>query len=160
MPLIARSCATETPLRRATLASDSPDRTRTRFDARELPEPPERTRDGSGTSRAPATVSAVGIRSKGQAEFVAPAYYMSMGFAVPASIGVALARPDLRPYVVVGDGVPQLNKAQITDTFKDSLMGNTGRDLYYASAITTPVSVKDAVTTDVPHNTVIKVDLV
>ena len=40
IPLIARSCATEMPLRRATLASDSPDRTRTRFDASELPELP------------------------------------------------------------------------------------------------------------------------
>lgn len=40
MPLIARNCATEMPLRRATLASDSPDRTRTRFDASELPELP------------------------------------------------------------------------------------------------------------------------
>ena len=33
IPFSARSCATDTPLRRATLASDSPDRARTRFDA-------------------------------------------------------------------------------------------------------------------------------
>jgi indolepyruvate decarboxylase len=38
-----------------------------------------------------AIFGAVGIRSTRQAQFIAPAYYMSMGFAVPASIGVALA---------------------------------------------------------------------
>ena len=38
-----------------------------------------------------AIFGAVGIRSAKQAEFIAPAYYMSMGFAVPASIGVATA---------------------------------------------------------------------
>ena len=38
-----------------------------------------------------AIFGAVGIRSARQAQFIAPAYYMSMGFAVPASIGVAMA---------------------------------------------------------------------
>ena len=37
-------------------------------------------------------------------EFHAPAYYTSMGFAVPASIGIQLASPKLRPLVLVGDG--------------------------------------------------------
>jgi TPP-dependent 2-oxoacid decarboxylase len=37
-------------------------------------------------------------------EFLAAAYYTSMGFAVPAGIGVQLARPKLRPLVLVGDG--------------------------------------------------------
>ena len=55
-----------------------------------------------------AIFGAVGIRSERQADFIAPAYYMSMGFAVPASIGLALARPDLRPYVIVGDGAFQM----------------------------------------------------
>ena len=61
-----------------------------------------------------AIFGAVGIRSERQAEFIAPAYYMSMGFAVPASIGVALARPDLRPYVVVGDGAFQMTGTEIS----------------------------------------------
>ena len=39
-----------------------------------------------------AIFGAVGIRSAKQAQFIAPAYYMSMGFAVPASIGIATAR--------------------------------------------------------------------
>ena len=61
-----------------------------------------------------AIFGAVGIRSARQAEFIAPAYYMSMGFAVPASIGVALARADLRPYVVVGDGAFQMTGSEIS----------------------------------------------
>jgi len=39
-----------------------------------------------------------------QTEFISPAYYTSMGFAVPASIGAQLANPKLRPLVLVGDG--------------------------------------------------------
>jgi TPP-dependent 2-oxoacid decarboxylase len=56
----------------------------------------------------------VGIRSARQAQFIAPAYYMSMGFAVPASIGIATARPALRPYVVVGDGAFQMTGVEIS----------------------------------------------
>lgn len=61
-----------------------------------------------------AIFGAVGIRSARQAEFIAPAYYMSMGFAVPASIGIALANPGLRPYVVVGDGAFQMTGTEIS----------------------------------------------
>lgn len=39
-----------------------------------------------------------------QTEFLSPAYYTSMGFAIPACIGVQLANPRLRPLVLVGDG--------------------------------------------------------
>ena len=41
-------------------------------------------------------------------EFSSPAYYTSLGYAVPAAIGVQLARPDLRPLVLVGDGAFQM----------------------------------------------------
>jgi TPP-dependent 2-oxoacid decarboxylase len=61
-----------------------------------------------------AIFGAVGIRSAQQAEFIAPAYYMSMGFAVPASIGIAMARADLRPYVLVGDGAFQMTGSEIS----------------------------------------------
>ncbi|MBW3542651.1 MAG: alpha-keto acid decarboxylase family protein [Planctomycetes bacterium] len=37
-------------------------------------------------------------------QFIAPAYYTSMGFAVPAAVGVQVANPKLRPIVMVGDG--------------------------------------------------------
>src|SRR6266567_4334711 len=61
-----------------------------------------------------AMFGAVGIRSARQAQFIAPAYYMSMGFAVPASIGVALAAKKLRPYVIVGDGAFQMTGVEIS----------------------------------------------
>ena len=57
---------------------------------------------------------AVGIRSAKQAEFIAPGYYMSMGFAVPAGIGIALGRPDLRPFVLAGDGAFQMTGVEIS----------------------------------------------
>jgi indolepyruvate decarboxylase len=61
-----------------------------------------------------AIFGAVGIRSAQQAQFIAPAYYMSMGFAVPASIGVALANPKYRPYVLVGDGAFQMTGTELS----------------------------------------------
>jgi indolepyruvate decarboxylase len=64
---------------------------------------------------------AVGIRSAKQAEFIAPAYYMSMGFAVPASIGIALGRRDLRPFVLVGDGAFQMTGVEISTAVRVGL---------------------------------------
>ncbi len=68
-----------------------------------------------------AIFGAVGIRSARQAQFIAPAYYMSMGFAVPASIGVAMATKKLRPYVVVGDGAFQMTGVEISTIVRLSL---------------------------------------
>lgn len=61
-----------------------------------------------------AIFGAVGIRSARQAQFIAPAYYMSMGFAVPASIGVSMAARKLRPYVLVGDGAFQMTGTELS----------------------------------------------
>jgi indolepyruvate decarboxylase len=57
---------------------------------------------------------AVGIRTAKRAEFIAPAYYLSMGFAVPASIGVSMAAPRLRPFVLVGDGAFQMTGTEVS----------------------------------------------
>src|SRR6476659_932656 len=57
---------------------------------------------------------ALGIRTAKQAEFIAPAYYLSMGFAVPASIGVEVANPQLRPVVLVGDGAFQMTGTELS----------------------------------------------
>ena len=57
---------------------------------------------------------AVGIRTARRAEFIAPAYYLSMGFAVPASIGVSMAAPNLRPVVLVGDGAFQMTGTELS----------------------------------------------
>jgi TPP-dependent 2-oxoacid decarboxylase len=65
-----------------------------------------------------AIFGAVGIRSAKQAQFIAPAYYMSMGFSVPASIGVAMAAKNLRPYVLVGDGAFQMTGVELSTAIR------------------------------------------
>jgi TPP-dependent 2-oxoacid decarboxylase len=47
-------------------------------------------------------------------EFLAPAYYTSMGFAVPACVGAQLANPKLRPLVLVGDGAFQMTGMELS----------------------------------------------
>jgi TPP-dependent 2-oxoacid decarboxylase len=49
-----------------------------------------------------------------QTEFLSSAYYLSMGFAVPAIIGAKLANPDLRPIAIVGDGAFQMTGMEIS----------------------------------------------
>jgi TPP-dependent 2-oxoacid decarboxylase len=46
---------------------------------------------------------------------------MSMGFAVPASIGVAMAAKKLRPYVLVGDGAFQMTGVEISTAVRFGL---------------------------------------
>ena len=47
-------------------------------------------------------------------EFISPAYYTSMGFAIPASIGVNVAAPERRPLVLVGDGAFQMTCMELS----------------------------------------------
>ena len=54
-------------------------------------------------------------------EFLGPAYYASMGFAVPAALGVQMARPDLRPLVLVGDGAFQMTGMEISSIIRQGL---------------------------------------
>jgi indolepyruvate decarboxylase len=49
----------------------------------------------------------------GSTEFLSPAYYLSMGYAVPASLGAQLANPRLRPLVLVGDGAFQMTGMEL-----------------------------------------------
>ncbi|WP_166831464.1 alpha-keto acid decarboxylase family protein [Thalassoroseus pseudoceratinae] len=51
-------------------------------------------------------------------EFISPAYYTSMGFAVPASVGVQVAKPELRPLVLVGDGAFQMTGMELSTSLK------------------------------------------
>jgi indolepyruvate decarboxylase len=54
-------------------------------------------------------------------EFLAPAYYTSMGFAVPAALGAMVARPDLRPIVLVGDGAFQMTGMELSTIVRRKL---------------------------------------
>ena len=47
-------------------------------------------------------------------EYLSPAYYTSMGFAVPAALGAMVARPNLRAVVLVGDGAFQMTGMELS----------------------------------------------
>jgi TPP-dependent 2-oxoacid decarboxylase len=51
-------------------------------------------------------------------EFLGPAYYTSMGFGVPAGIGVQLANPRARPLVLVGDGAFQMTGLELATALR------------------------------------------
>jgi indolepyruvate decarboxylase len=51
-------------------------------------------------------------------EFISPAYYTSMGFAIPACVGVQSANRDLRPLVLVGDGAFQMTCLELSTANK------------------------------------------
>lgn len=54
-------------------------------------------------------------------EFLGTAYYASMGFAIPAAIGVQLADATRRPLVLVGDGAFQMTGMELTTAIRYGL---------------------------------------
>lgn len=63
----------------------------------------------------------IDLTSPNSTSFLSPAYYLSMGFAVPASIGAQLANPNLRPIVLVGDGAFQMTGMEVSTIAKLNL---------------------------------------
>ncbi len=53
--------------------------------------------------------------------FLAPGYYVSMGFGMPAAIGAQLAMPERRPIVLVGDGAFQMTGMDLSTAVKHKL---------------------------------------
>jgi indolepyruvate decarboxylase len=68
-----------------------------------------------------ALFSAADLRVHRRFEFIAPAYYTSMGFAVPAAVGVGFADPALRPIVLVGDGAFQMTGTELSTCVRHKL---------------------------------------
>lgn len=58
---------------------------------------------------------------RGQTEFISPAYYTSMGFAVPAALGAKSARPDLKVIALVGDGAFQMTGMELSTIVRRGL---------------------------------------
>ncbi len=58
--------------------------------------------------------AAIELRVHERTEFLASAYYTTMGFGVPAALGAAVARPDRRPLVLVGDGAFQMTGTELS----------------------------------------------
>jgi indolepyruvate decarboxylase len=62
-----------------------------------------------------ALFGATELTTHGKTEFISPAYYTSMGFAVPAALGVHVARPDARVVAIVGDGAFQMTGMELSN---------------------------------------------
>jgi indolepyruvate decarboxylase len=46
--------------------------------------------------------------------FISPAFYCSMGLAIPGAFGVGLAKPEVRSVVLVGDGAFQMSHSELS----------------------------------------------
>ncbi len=49
-----------------------------------------------------------------RADFLSPAYYTSMGFATPATLGACVAKPDQRVITIIGDGAFQMTGNELS----------------------------------------------
>ena len=65
-----------------------------------------------------ALFGAVDLTIRHHTEFLSPAYYTSMGFAVPAALGAQFAAPHLRPLVIVGDGAFQMTCTELANAVR------------------------------------------
>lgn len=61
-----------------------------------------------------ALFAATELTIRERTEFISPAYYTSMGFAVPAAVGAQFARPDARTLVICGDGAFQMTGMELS----------------------------------------------
>ena len=61
-----------------------------------------------------ALFAATDLTTRARTEFIAPAYYTSMGFSVPAALGAGVARPEMRVVVLVGDGAFQMTGNELS----------------------------------------------
>ncbi|MCE3006049.1 MAG: thiamine pyrophosphate-dependent enzyme [Rickettsiales bacterium] len=65
-----------------------------------------------------ALLGAMQLRTRAPSNFLSDAYYLSMGFAIPAAIGVMAAQPDNKIFVIVGDGAFQMTGTELSTAAK------------------------------------------
>ena len=58
--------------------------------------------------------AATELVTRGRSEFLSPAYYTSMGFAVPATLGAQTARRNARVLAMIGDGAFQMTGMELS----------------------------------------------
>lgn len=68
-----------------------------------------------------ALLGAIGLRTSQRKNFISDAYYLSMGFAVPASIGAMAANQTSRSVVIVGDGAFQMTGIELSTAAKEKM---------------------------------------
>ncbi|GIW88480.1 MAG: preprotein translocase subunit Tim44 [Isosphaeraceae bacterium] len=54
-------------------------------------------------------------------DYISPAYYTSMGFAVPAAVGAGIAAPESRVLAIVGDGAFQMTGMELSTVARHGL---------------------------------------
>lgn len=56
-----------------------------------------------------------------EAEFIGQAFYLSIGYAIPAALGVQLAAPDRRVIAIIGDGAFQMTAQEVSTIIRHQL---------------------------------------
>jgi indolepyruvate decarboxylase len=65
-----------------------------------------------------ALLGAMQLRTAKPSNFLSDAYYLSMGFAIPAAIGAMAAQPENRVFTIVGDGAFQMTGIELSTVAK------------------------------------------
>lgn len=65
-----------------------------------------------------ALLGCIGLRTRHRKNFLSDAYYLSMGFAMPAAIGAVVASPESRVYAIIGDGAFQMTGIEVSTAAK------------------------------------------
>ena len=65
-----------------------------------------------------ALLGAMQLRTAKPSNFLSDAYYLSMGFAIPAAIGAMAAQPENRVFAIVGDGAFQMTGIELSTAAK------------------------------------------
>jgi indolepyruvate decarboxylase len=68
-----------------------------------------------------ALIATIDLLLYGDTEYIGQALYTSIGYAVPACLGAALAAPDRRPIVLVGDGAFQMTAQELSTIIRHQL---------------------------------------
>ncbi len=68
-----------------------------------------------------ALIGAIGLRTSKRNNFLSDAYYLSMGFAVPAAIGAMAADKEGRTVAIVGDGAFQMTGIELSTAAKEGM---------------------------------------
>jgi indolepyruvate decarboxylase len=68
-----------------------------------------------------ALIGAMGLRTSKRNNFLSDAYYLSMGFAMPAAIGAMAADPKGRTIAIIGDGAFQMTGIELSTAAKEGM---------------------------------------
>lgn len=61
-----------------------------------------------------ALLGAIDLRPAKRQEFLSPAHYLTMGFAIPAAVGIMADNPHKRVFVLLGDGAFQMTGMELS----------------------------------------------